>query len=241
VPVLEKHAEEGLEEAGAPAAVPVPTSPPVPVDPLPLVVVLGRAPAVSELFAARARTDTKERVLGEKAKTQDAETKAVDDIGRRFEEFFTAQVADMTQVAAPAGGAGGAKKARSGQPTGALDLAKEAQRDRAAGWLQVADVRLLRLLDEPAASTAVVDRGEASTWIERDWLVEGTRQDVAALLGRLATFTEAVQLQLRTGETTDAKAANRRQQVDAAGQDFFLGQPASDRQRIVLRFRLQPR
>jgi hypothetical protein len=119
VPVLEKHAEEGLEEAGAPAAVPVPTSPPVPVDPLPLVVVLGRAPAVSELFAARARTDTKERVLGEKAKTQDAETKAVDDIGRRFEEFFTAQVADMTQVAAPAGGAGGAKKARSGQGSAA--------------------------------------------------------------------------------------------------------------------------
>ncbi|MBL8727832.1 MAG: hypothetical protein JNM25_05340 [Planctomycetes bacterium] len=254
--LLERAAAEQFEEAGAPSPAPVPT--PIAVDPLPLVVVLGRAPATSDLFAARARADRKSKQpevgesKGGEAKVADraavgaqsAETKA-DDAGRRFEAFFTAQVAEMTHVApvggAPVGGRAAAKRGRVAEPSREADAAKDARRGADAGWLQVADVRMLRLTDDEAATTGAVDRGDEANWIERDWLVEGSRQDVAALLGRLATFTDAVQLQLRTGETTGVPATKTRQLVETGPDELFLGQPATDRQRIVLRFRLQSR
>jgi len=230
--------EENLEavtrspaEPGAPAA-----SAPVltlePVDPLPLVVVLGRAPAAEELFRLRAR---KEKAAGGAATATEA--KAADDAGRRFDEFFTAQVAELAQVAAVAGTRSKKREApRDRTPP------EVPQPETSANWLLVADVRL-RQLEQPAAgATAETQPRDAATaWVERDWLVEGTRQDVASLLQRLATFTGAASLQLRTGETTDVPAAKAREQVDGAVADTLLRLPDATRQRIVLRFRLQAR
>lgn len=234
----EKAAEEvALEDDAHGFRLGVPEPPVVPMEPLPLVVVLGRAPAAADLFASRARKD---KVAGD-AKD---EAKAAEQAGLRFDAFFTAQVAQVAQMAQAAEVVGGRTKTR--QAKAAVPEASQAP----AVWLQVADVRLLQLPGEAAAAARTTGQGEEASWIERDWLVEGSRQDVAALLGRLAAFAGEAELQLRTGETTHVAAAKlrqeelERQEAGAAGAPTDQAEQAkqgSDRQRLVLRFRLQAR
>lgn len=199
------------------------------VEPMPLVVVLGRAPAAANLFAMRARKDK----AGPAAATEEA--KAAGELGLRFDEFFTAQVAQMAQ---PPRTARMRKEAKSPATESA---------EQPAGWLQVGGLRLLRLEPTPEPAGAQADGREPTEWIERDWLVDGRRHEVAGLLGRLAEFAGAAELELRTGETTEVASATLLQEHQARPADGPErraerdAEPAAERQRLVLRFRLQPR
>jgi hypothetical protein len=139
--------------------------------------------------------------------------------GRRFEDFLTAQVAQAGRADA---------KSKSPPPAAATD------------WLQVANLRLRRLApdgDGGRERAAAADAGE--DWVEHDWLVEGTRPQIAELLQRVASFAHAVGLQVRTSETTSVPAGMAPPPVPTTG--AAAADAPLEPTRIVLRFRLQGR
>jgi hypothetical protein len=78
--------------------------------------------------------------------------------------------------------------------------------------------------------------------VERAWLVEGSKADVSLLLGRLAAFAQASNLQLAKRETKDAaqfaeRAVPERRLDDAVALSPDVGPEA----RVVLQFRARAR
>lgn len=212
-----------VEQQQAKDAVP----PQVPLELLPLVVLQGPAPASADQFSRRLR-ERAGRAAGGAERDKDASKglnqRTKGDLGQRIDEFLTAQVA---QLGAP--------------PSRDSAKDKKATADRgevvpaAPGWVAVADLRLHAIdrsgAADPAAAVSATGAAPEPRWIERDWLVEGSREDVAALLQRLATFARASEMQVLTGETTAAPPATE------AVRDAVVA-PA---ERLVLRFRLQAR
>jgi hypothetical protein len=117
------------------------------------------------------------------------------------------------------------------QPVRVQDLAKETDKDNAKAR------GLARDLDP----------------VERTWLVEGTKTEVAAMLSRLGAFAKDRNLVVHTGESvvvpkgggeTPAAAGERRAEQEPAGDsknkraEAPTGTPEPARTKLLLRFRL---
>lgn len=103
-----------------------------------------------------------------------------------------------------------------------------------------------RPLEPPAAGPEAIPAQEAPAVrptggvaaIERTWLVEGTRDDVALVLRRLAAFAKKGNLMLATDETHAAPSDGDTAVAEPRAAGGAADQPKAAERRVVLRFRV---
>ncbi|MBX3461733.1 MAG: hypothetical protein KF830_01065 [Planctomycetes bacterium] len=188
-------------------------APPVPSAAAPGPAEPGRLPLVVVQGRAPAAAD----LFRARAAREGAPATPDADASRRLDAFLVAQLAPANPVA---------ERKAAAEP----------------GWLQVAGLWLLPLPGPESAAKAKAEAtaGGADAASEHDWLVEGSRQDVAALLARLGVFAAGVDLQLHSGETSAPSAPSAPAAAAAAAADRPRA-PDAEPIRLVLRFRLQSR